>query len=212
MSLGVIKALRLRVSSLAAAKIDKSRSGIGISDWSYLAGLLAFKFNYVNSYYHQFPKVDLKAPPTDLKNKCDFITCSDVLEHVLPPLQDSLDGLYLMIRDGGFLIVSVPISKIESEVDEHYLGLVDYRVGQEGGEVNVTGVYDDGFSRTIPKPIFHGGPGYTLEMRKFSLTGFRKLLAKTGFEVVEEISITSHRGLGGGTAPVFVCRKPNGGS
>jgi len=80
---------------------DMSRVGLGISDDWRLARALAFLFNYTNSYLHQFPNVDLCSPPPNCFEYFEFISCSDVLEHTPPPMDQPMRGLYSMLKPAG---------------------------------------------------------------------------------------------------------------
>jgi hypothetical protein len=41
--------------------IDRALRGIGLSDWAGYADVLASKFNYTNTFYHQAPRLDITA-------------------------------------------------------------------------------------------------------------------------------------------------------
>lgn len=67
--------------------------GVGASDHMALAGALASKFDYTNSYYHRFPRLDLLNVSEEQRRQFGFVICSDVLEHVPPPADRALEGL-----------------------------------------------------------------------------------------------------------------------
>jgi hypothetical protein len=171
--------------------------------------MLSLKFSYVNTFYHKFPILDIKKPPSELKEYADFLTCSDVLEHVIPPLALNIRGLYEILKPGGELIVSVPIVREAGETIEHYPGIQDYKVEKVENGYRVWGIFDSG-NRLINNPIFHGGPGNTLELRRFSKQGFRSSLTKEGFIIVEEIDGDLEFGIPAGTGPIFRVKKPLG--
>ncbi len=68
-------------------------TGIGISDAYPLAIRLMKKFNYINTYYHRAPRLDITDPNVADQGPVDFIITSDVLEHVAPPIDLAFDHL-----------------------------------------------------------------------------------------------------------------------
>src|SRR5437016_12482518 len=60
----------------------KSIRAIGMTDPPALAGGLAEKFDYTNTFYHQAPRLDLTQPDERDLGRYDFILSSEVLEHV----------------------------------------------------------------------------------------------------------------------------------
>ena len=94
---------------LARMKPRKDIRGIGCSDWGYTK-LLAEKFDYVNTFYDREPRLDLcnvdwsRWPPDSV----DFITCTDVLEHVEPPVERTFENMRRLLKPGGVLILTVP--------------------------------------------------------------------------------------------------------
>src|SRR5262249_4937635 len=65
---------------------------------------------------------------------------------------------------------------------EHYPELHDYRVVQFGSEYVVLNRTKHGKYIVHQKPVFHGGPGATLEMRIFCRDGLLRQLERAGFE------------------------------
>lgn len=167
---------------------NKNLKGIGMSDASW-AFIFETKFDYVNTFYHKHPFLDIYdlnhvKRYTDL----DFIISSDVFEHVdpYPSLQTAFDNLYGMLKSNGRLIFSVPYT--EGVHIEHFPNLYKYRFEKtEKNEYVLINTTIDGKIETFRDLCFHGGDGNVLEMRIFSQTSIINYLQKSGF-----IDITFH--------------------
>jgi hypothetical protein len=182
--------LRLFGASLpiAAFPADAKRlRGFGMSDTGRYAELLAAKLGYTNTYYHKAPRLDVQAPPPECMGVHDFAISSDVFEHVVPPIATAFTNLRLLLKPGGVLVFTVPLS-LESETVEHFPELHEFEIRQrEGGHVLVNRTID-GRTQEFTELVFHGGPGSTLEMRLFSEAGLRRELERAGF-----VDIRFHR-------------------
>jgi hypothetical protein len=69
----------------------------------------------------------------------------------------------------------------QEETIEHYPDLGDFTVVELGGDYALVSRDTDGKFVLYENPIFHGGPGTTLEMREFSLDGLMAELEAAGF-------------------------------
>ena len=183
MVLALLQALGKPNVALSQVSEDWSLRGIGVSDDMRIASKLAGKFNYVNTYYHQSPKLDLCAVDEQWKDTCRFVICSDVLEHVPDPVETALKGLFSILQQGGFAVISVPY-KPDGETEEFYPGLASYEVV----DGNVVWHDIDGSRHVDSSPEFHGGPGQTLAFRLWSLSGLIEALKLAGFVHVAEMS------------------------
>ncbi len=156
---------------LAFLPEKKNIKGFGVSDDRRYANALSVKFNYKNSFFHQEPQLDIMRLNKNWGiGEYDFCICSDVLEHIIGEWQNALENLMGYLKPGGVLILSVPWSKNITETVEHYPDCIDYDIIFENGEFKqVIIALEDGSSYSAQFPIFHGGPGNTLEMRFFSL-------------------------------------------
>lgn len=148
-----------------------------------LAGGLAGLFDYTNSYYHRFPRVDLLEPSQDLRGFFGFVMCSDVLEHVPPSADRALVNIADMLDSHGFAVISVPIGGATTPTHEYYPGLVDWR--EEFGHV----VWRDenGIEHVDDDPEFHGGAGQTLAFRLWGGLDFCERFVNAGMRVVNEV-------------------------
>lgn len=163
----------------ASVSPDFSRYGLGISDDMTLAQRLFQLFMYTNSYYHQFPKIDVTSPPAETRGQFEFIVCSDVLEHVPPPAEFALLGLHSMLRPGGFLVVSVPC-QTGPQTAEYYPKIVTWELSDDGLRWRDSA----GSEHFDPDPELHGGSGQTLAFRFWSVTDLAERLLSCGFSSV----------------------------
>lgn len=159
-------------------------TGLGMSDWDGYAILLARKFNYRNTYYHQEPKFDITCFDPSLEGTFDFIISSDVFEHVPPPVSKAFENARKLLKPRGVLIFTVPYSKDEKTV-EHFPELYDYRITETNGHHILSNVTRNGVRQTFDELVFHGGHGATLEMRLFSELSLLEEFRKAGFDKVK---------------------------
>jgi len=180
---GIIDALLERVtgkSQVLSAMEPRPLCGAGLSDWTGYADRLASIFDYTNTFYHQDPRVDITAPGEAWLDRLDFLISSDVFEHVPVPVERAFSGSFAMLRSGGILILTAPYGDDEATV-EHYPDMQDFAVAQVAGDWVVVVRNRDGSTVLDTAPVFHGGPGTTLEMRVFGLAHLAYLLAEVGF-------------------------------
>lgn len=160
------------------------KCGIGLSDALVYAGRLACRLDYVNTFYHTAPRLDVCAVPDLLRGACDFVIASDVLEHVTPPVATAFSSLHALLRPGGVLIGSVPYSLHDAPTQEHYPELHDYRLVECDGATRLHNRRRDGVEEVFERPVFHGGEGETMEMRLFSRRSLASELDAAGFGAV----------------------------
>ena len=176
---------------------NKNIKGIGMSDAENLASALSKKFSYANTFYHTKPFLDIyNNEHVSSYYNLDFITSSDVFEHIspYPNVQIAFNNLYKMLKVGGYIIFSVPF--IYDNYYEHFPSLYKYSI-EFDKKLNkhyiknktITGseelIYSfkniNGENKDL---CFHGGPGSTLEMRIFSREVLVKHLEKAGFKEI----------------------------
>jgi SAM-dependent methyltransferase len=166
---------------LSELEENKNITGIGMSDSGW-ADICAQKFNYVNTFYHIEPFLNIYNEDHVKKyNNLDFIISSDVFEHIdpFPNIQFAFDNLYKMLRHGGHIIFSVPYT--EGEHLEHYPNLYKYEILREDNKYILYNTTIDGVKEKFTNLRFHGGPGSVLEMRLFSKKSIVDFLKKSGF-------------------------------
>jgi len=165
----------------------KGLRGIGMSDPDPLAERLAEKFDYSNTFYHQEPRLDIVNPAQENIGRYDFIVSSEVLEHVPPPVERAFDNLNRMLKPDGLLLLTVPY-KLEGGTEEHYPELHEYALAAPGGRTVLVNRRPDGSFEVFENLCFHGGGGSTLEMRVFTESALKELLATAGFHTVHVAS------------------------
>jgi len=190
MALSLLEALGYSNMPLSAISADYSTCGLGISDDPIVANHLYSKFRYTNTFLHQVPKLDLCSVPDEYRAAARFVICSDVLEHVPPPVEAALFGLRSLISNGGVAIISVPHIE-EGKTDEFYPGLVEYEV--RDGHVHWRDTND--MSHYDETPEFHGGSGLTLTFRLWSLADLRASLLQAGFTSVRNMTYNASLGV-----------------
>ena len=161
----------------------KAIVGIGMSDTGSYASRLTAKLAYRNTFYHREPRLDIEHPDPRDAHRFDFIISSDVMEHVAPPVLDAFINLRGLLRPGGALVLTVPF-KMDGPTVEHFPELYEYRLERSNGEFTLRNRTRDGRLQTFNGLVFHGGPGSTLEMRVFSMSGLREVLEAAGFRDV----------------------------
>jgi len=174
--LALLVGLRLPLEPIVAKEPDWSRRGIGISDPMEIASVLVTHLDYVNTRYDRFPKVDLTSVPDELRASLEFVTCSEVLEHVPPPVDLALRGLADILRPGGCAVISVPRCPVATTT-ELYPDLKEFRVVFD----RVIWVDGSGFTHLDQSPEFHHGEGQTLAFRQWNIEDLVARLRFMGF-------------------------------
>jgi hypothetical protein len=159
----------------------KSIRGIGMTDRPEYARRLDEKFGYRNTFYNREPRLDITNPPPEEFGKYDFLISSEIFEHVMPPAINAFHGAYQLLKPSGVLILTVPYS-IEATMLEHYPEIHEFGFAQVGDGVVMVNRTRSGEIQVFEKPVFHGpGPGKALEMREFTETELKRMLAGAGF-------------------------------
>lgn len=164
---------------------DKNISGIGMSDCNIYANILKEKMNYLNTFYHKEPKLDITNINKEIEKRYKFVICSEILEHIQPPISIAFNNLFNLITDDGFVILTVPYCNDEGfNTIEHFPNLHNYEIKKkDNGKGYILKNYTlDGDVECFENLIFHGGEGSTLEMRVFSESDIIKNLKNAGFK------------------------------
>ena len=166
---------------LPSFPVSRNIRGMGLSDWEGYARHLKNKFSYINTFYHQEPRLDITNVPDDEIGKYDFVISSEVMEHV--PYRDlgkAFTNMARLLKSGGFLLLTVPY-KPDGDTDEYYPDIHDFKFITTKEKTFLYNRTIDGVEQIFDNPVFHGGGGFTLEMRIFSEAGLLKVLAENGF-------------------------------
>ena len=180
-ALAVTVGLGLPLRPLLEHAPDWSRVGLGCSDDIRLAAALSSRFRYVNTYLDEFPDLDISRPAPSTLERFEFVVASDVLEHTLPPVSEAAEGLFAMLKLGGFAVVSVPVGSDDGPCEEYYPGLSRWSVDRSGF---INWVDQEGSRHTDEHPEWHGGSGRTLAFRQFTSESLAQLLVDAGFKDV----------------------------
>lgn len=184
------KMLFHKVQILETIKEQKHIKGIGMSDSGWTE-ICRQKFDYVNTFYHQEPLLDIyNLEHVNQYSNLDFIISSEVFEHISPHpgIQYAFDHLYKMLKIGGFIVFSVPFS-YEKHL-EHYPSLHDYEIIKTNdNKYRLKNKTLQGHTEYFDDLVFHGGPGEVLEMRVFSKTSIIYHLEQSGFKDIKFYSI-----------------------
>ncbi len=166
-----------------------SAVGIGVSDDPELARRLKRVIpGYANTQFdtglvnRTTRFLDIKRPAQRFLGSADLVTCSEVLEHVEPPVQPAFDGLYSLLRPGGTLILTTPYS-LEQTV-EHFPELHTWEMQRRGDTRVLINRTRHGNVQEFDQLRFHGGGDAALEMRVFGLEDILARLQAAGFTEV----------------------------
>ena len=130
------------------------------------------------------PFLDITKVDEILESSTEIVTCSEVLEHVEPPIDKAFLGLYKLLKPGGWLILSVPHRGAGAAHEEHFPVMTNSELINEPFKV-LRGIDLEGNNREFTELVFHGGAGATLEYRVFSESSLRSNLEISGFTNIE---------------------------
>lgn len=155
---------------------------IGISDGHLIEKILktVYKSHYQNFHYHQEPKLDITQVPLNLYSSADIVSCTEVLEHVAPPVDLAFSGLRKLLKKNGILVLSVPHSDSSGVHLEHFPEMTNVQLILDE-KPRLVGTLKDGKWKEFSNLIFHGGVGFTLEYRVFSFQSLKKEILDSGF-------------------------------
>ncbi|WFU12350.1 hypothetical protein QA646_20790 (plasmid) [Rhizobium sp. CB3090] len=189
---GVVKAVQQFVFKDATRPLNiqppiPNIRGIGMSDWRGYADEFSRICDFQNTYYHMEPFLDVTdAISSTNYTDLDFVVCSEVLEHVLGPVTNSLQNIFGMLKSGGILVLTVP-SLEGYETIEHYPHLQSFEIVHTGGLYSIVNRRPDGAIEHYVNPAFHGGPGTVLEMRIFGEGDLLSMLRHVGFDEILDL-------------------------
>jgi len=181
-ALAVQQGLGYKIQPFRSIDSDWSRIGIGVSDDVKLSSVLQAKFSYSNCFFDTFPFLDIRNVPMRARRSFEFVTCSDVLEHIDKGITKAFIGLRSLLHLNGFLVASVPVGKLEGH-SEFYRDLSQFEIRDD----KVHWSNSKGRNFVDSKPEFHGGRGQNLAFRQFSLNSFIDSLLSAGFTEIDEI-------------------------
>lgn len=158
---------------------------VGVSDGELMATALKriYREKYQNFHYHLEPYLDITQVPLRLHSSADIISCSEVLEHVAPPVRLAFKGLFEILKPQGSLIFSVPHTLSATPHIEHFPDMLSYQLDLKANQkprmiANLT----NGEIAVYENLVFHGGVGSTIEFRVFSESSLKTFLNDQGFK------------------------------
>src|SRR5437016_10071986 len=162
--------------------IRKDIKGLGLTDPESYASQLKQKFDYINTYFHQEPRLDIASDSIapEQRQVYDFIISSEVFEHVVPPVQVAFDNAYQMLRRGGLLLLTVPYG-LQPETTEHFPELYEFTLVERDGGCELHNLTKASVRQTFRNLVLHVGRASTLQMRVFSYSGLLGLLSPAVF-------------------------------
>jgi hypothetical protein len=179
--LSLLHGLGVRLGPIKDQAVDWSRVGVGCSDHPAIASRLPSRWTYTNTHLDRFPFLDIADVPPELSGLFEFVICSDVLEHVVPPHHRAFDGLAELVRPDGFAVVTVPVFDGEASL-EYYPGLRAFHV--DAGPV-LRWSDKEGIEQIDEAPEMHGGQGLVVAFRRFAANDVVRSLRASGFAQVE---------------------------
>ena len=168
---------------------NKKLIGIGMSEHPAYADVLSSKFSFTNTFFHAEPFLDITSKGYLPFRDLDFITCTEVFEHIVQPVSVGFDNLFRILKPGGKVIFSAPYGANEKTI-EHYPDLHDYETVKTKKGWAVLNKTVAGEWQVFDSPVFHGGPGEVLEMRIYSEQDLVGLFEEAGFVDVKIYSET----------------------
>jgi len=138
------------------------------------------KTGYINTFYDRKPHLDIMNIEEEKEEKFDFIISSDVFEHILPPVSIAFQNTFKLLKPGGVFILTVPFT-LEGSTVEHFPNLHDCHVEDKNGSRILINTTETGEKEIFEDLRFHGGDGFTLELRVFSESGLMDELKAAGF-------------------------------
>jgi SAM-dependent methyltransferase len=180
-------------------KPDFSIKSLGMTDDTSITTSMPTKFMHTNSYYDQFPRVDLLKPTNDLHDCFDLVICTDVFEHIPNNIEKAFLNLYTIIKKNGLLVFSVPLVPVRNKTydvnlepeknelnqihKEYYPKLTSWEHIKVDNSIKWKDSKDE--IHLNYEPEFHGGDGLTLTFRLFSEDSVEAFLRSAGFRGVE---------------------------
>lgn len=202
MALAIISGLGYKPKPLHKINSDWSRIGIGISDDVNVSSRLSTKFFYSNTFFDVFPNLDIRNIPKIAESVFEFVSCSDVLEHIDTGLNMGIRGISRLLKPNGFAVLSVPVCYTSDQL-EFYPGLKSFEIV---GEV-VKWKNRTGEQFTDSNPEFHGGRGQNLAFRQFTDETFRSTVLNNGFKEIEIGPINAGLGVpASGLSGIYIAR------
>ena len=142
---------------LSEFPVRKNIKGIGLTDPSSIATVLADRFDYVNTSLTGEPRLDIRCDPSPV-GPLDFLIASEVFEHVEGPVERAFENAARLLKPGGLLLLTVPWvwgGDAHTAIPE----LHDWRLGSEDDGYVIVNRRRDGTEEKFRRMAFDGSPG-----------------------------------------------------
>jgi SAM-dependent methyltransferase len=164
------------------------KSVVGIADSIVVEKFLKSLFGdvYNNYHFHKPPQIDITDISANAQYYADLVICSDVMEHITPPVEKGFIGLNRILKNKGILVFSVPHTDSSGNHVEHFPVLKEFKIiGTEKPMLVGQDMQGNRFEKA--DLIFHGGEGEVLEFRVFSENSLLKYFHDNSFDRVKKI-------------------------
>ena len=160
----------------------KALRGLGLTDSEYYAQYLTRSFDYRNTYYDREPRLDIAACEEHPAGTLDFITSSEVFEHVRPPLEATIRNAHRLLGPRGVLVFTTPWGlDVGPPSMEHFPALFDFGLAQLAGGPILVNRTAQGKIELFENLIFHIGLTPALELRRVTAKELRRMFAEAGY-------------------------------
>lgn len=185
-SVAVISSILLSGSAVALPMLPPRPdvSVLGMSCPKFFSDQLEKKVNLWNTFYDQEPRFDITAVSDPNPGPFDLVISVEVMEHIAPPVSLGFQNLFKLLKPGGVLLLTVPFAN-KGDTLEHFPNLYDYHLETRGKDQVLVNVTQDGQEEEFGDLVFHGGRGFTLEMRRFARQGLISELTNSGFNDIQ---------------------------
>jgi SAM-dependent methyltransferase len=158
---------------------------LGLTDSECYANRLAEKFDYKNTYFDREPRLDIADITGQQEASFDLLIASEVFEHVRPPFERVLENASRLLRPEGVLLLSMPYEEDEWPSREHFPQFADAGLAQLRSGLVLVNRTAEGELQVFDNLVFHGGLGFSLEMRFLNESALRTALIGAGFTALE---------------------------
>jgi len=160
--------------------IRKDIKCLGMMDPQEFATPLAEKIDYINTFIDREPFFDIYNISHEKEEQFDFVICSEIFEHLSPPISHAFLQLKRLLKPGGSIIFTVPYN-FEETTKEYFPDLFDYSLCHDDNGYYLINKTKEGSIQVFRKLNFHHGEGLALVKRDFSRSGLIQNLIEAGF-------------------------------
>lgn len=138
---------------------DPSLRGLGLTDPLSIAGPLAERFTYVNTYFDIEPRFDIRTGDSPI-GELDFLISSEVFEHIEPPVSVAFRNAARLLKPGGVLLLTTPWI-LDGRDRDVLPELYDWKLDYTAGNCSIVNRGPDGGVEWFRDIRADGSPGRT---------------------------------------------------